>query len=87
MEKAVIDRVVDEQYVVLLVGDEQEELIVSTEELPQNTKEGALLSIKREGNQVKNITVNEEETKSARDRIANKKAQLRKRKGSQFKRK
>lgn len=49
MEKAIIDRIEEEKYAVLLVGPEETERIVERDQLPQGAREGDHLLIGEDG--------------------------------------
>ena len=78
MEKAVIDRF-EEGWAILLVGEEERQLEIPRGELPQGAREGHWLQIKLCGERITSIEIDEGETARAKERIADKLAQLRKR--------
>lgn len=77
MMKAVIDRF-EGEYAILIVGDDEQRLNVPRKLLPKNAKEGHWLQLDIVGGEVRNIEVDEQETEKARQRIAEKLANLRK---------
>ena len=77
MMKAVIDRF-EGDYAILIVGDDEQRLNIPRKELPKDAKEGSWLQLDIVGGQPRNITLDEKETESARQRIADKLAHLRK---------
>ncbi|MCD8501611.1 MAG: DUF3006 domain-containing protein [Bacillaceae bacterium] len=84
MLKAVIDRVVDGDKVVLLVGNEETELVLGKEQLPEGAKEGMWVTVSLEGDKVKSITIDHGHSLHDRDRIEAKMNLLKKR-GSRLK--
>lgn len=85
MQKAVIDRIVDDKQAVLLIGETEEECIVPIQCLPEEAVEGSILNIVFEENKIKRISLDRAATEEANQRINHKMALLRKKKGSQFK--
>jgi hypothetical protein len=85
-EKAVIDRIVDNRYAVLLVGDEEREVVLPVEQLPEDASEGTWLRVQIANNAITAITVDPDETETVRRRITEKMALLRMR-GGRLKRK
>lgn len=83
--KAVLDQIVDENYAVLLIGEEEKEFIIAKDKLPVNVEEGSWLLLTIIGDQISDIMVDQEETYKASQRIRDKMALLRKRQGSQYK--
>ena len=79
MEKAVIDRF-EEGWAILLVGDDEQQMEVPRGELPKEAREGHWLQIKLCGERITSIEIDEGETARAKERIADKLAQLRNRK-------
>ena len=82
MKKAVLDRIVDGKFAVLLVGDEETEEIVPISQLPAQIKEGTWLTI-TDGQ----FVIDQEETMNKKDAAKSKLELLRKRGGSKFKNK
>jgi hypothetical protein len=80
-EKAVIDRIVDGQHAVLLVGESEEEIVLPVEQLPAEAGAGMWLRVEVEDGVITEITVDDEETEAVRQRIAGKMALLRGRGG------
>jgi predicted O-methyltransferase YrrM len=76
-EKAVVDRIVDGQHAVLLVGEDEIEHVVPVEQLPEEAAEGAWLQVAFEGDRLVEVTLDVEETERTRQRIDDKMAQLR----------
>jgi hypothetical protein len=74
--KAVIDRV-EEDLAVLIVGEEEDKLVVLRASLPQEVKEGQWLQVELEDDRIISAVVDEEETARAKQRIADKLALLR----------
>lgn len=75
--KAVIDRFEGDK-AVLLVGEEEDKLIVPRAFLPPGVKEGYWLQVDVEDDRVLSATLDENETKKAKERIEEKLARLRK---------
>ncbi|MGA2490253.1 MAG: DUF3006 domain-containing protein [Anaerolineales bacterium] len=71
MMKAVIDRF-EGDLAVLIVGDDDQSLNIPRTQLPPEAEEGFWLQLDIVGGQLINITLDEEETKAARQRIADK---------------
>ena len=80
--KAVIDRF-EGEFAVLIVGDEEKHMNVLRTLLPKNVDEGQWLNLDIFGGEVKNITINDQETANAKKRISDKLAALRR--GDQLK--
>lgn len=81
---AVVDRVVEGE-AVLLVGDDETEVHVPADGLPDGTGEGAWLAITVEGGAVLSMTLDSDRTDAAGDRIAQKLDRLRRdRRGGRF---
>jgi hypothetical protein len=78
-EQAVLDRVVDGQHAVLLVGPEEREQIVLVSDLPDDVHPGMWLQVQFEGDQLVEAAVDIQETERVRERIQKKLARLRKR--------
>ncbi len=84
--RGIIDRFVDSNWAVLLVGDEEREYNVRLEMLPINAKEGSMIEVEIQDGEVKNIVLLLEETTREQERIKSKMDLLRSRKKSNFKR-
>ena len=78
-EKAVVDRIVDNQYAVLLVGEEEVEHIVSVSLLPDGTQPGTWLRVQFEEAALVDAVVDADETEQVKKRIEEKLARLRRR--------
>jgi hypothetical protein len=74
--KAVIDRYEGDK-AVLLVGEEEDKLLVPRTSLPPGAKEGQWLQVDVEDDRVLSVALDEDETKKAKERIAEKLARLR----------
>jgi hypothetical protein len=74
--KAVIDRF-EEDLAVLIVGEEEDKLVVPLVSLPEGVEEGQWLQVELEDDRIINAVVDEEETARAKQRIAEKVALLR----------
>lgn len=78
-ERAVVDRIVDDQSAVLIVGDDQREVVVPAGSLPDGAGAGTWLSVTIAGDELADARIDHEATEQARGRIASKMAQLRQR--------
>lgn len=85
MERAVVDRIVDGEHVVLLVGSDEVERIVPRSELPVDVREGLWLRVHFKGDKLVTVVVDEQATAEARQRISSKMDLLRRR-GSRLQR-
>ena len=74
--KAVIDRFEGDKAVVL-VGEEQDRLVVPRAELPNDAKEGDWLIADVEDDRILSAELDQDETVRAKERIAEKLARLR----------
>jgi hypothetical protein len=74
--KAVIDRFEGDK-AVLLVGEEQDALVVPRAKLPKGVKEGHWLKVDVKDDRVLSAEIDEEETSRAKERINEKLAKLR----------
>jgi len=77
MMKAVIDRF-EAEFAVLIVGDDERRMNVLRSLLPEHAKEGQWLQLDVIGGEVRNVTSDDLETDTAKQRIADKLAALRK---------
>lgn len=84
LHKAVIDRLEDGKWAVLLVGREEFEKIIPVERLPQGARAGSWLKVRLEADEVREIEVDEVETRAAARRVHSKLEMLRQR-GAHFK--
>lgn len=78
-EKAVIDRIVEKEHAVLLVGEDEREYIVSVGRLPKEAQPGHWVRVRFEGDELVEIAVDQEETERVQQRISEKMAKLRQR--------
>lgn len=79
-EVAVLDRVVDGERAVLLLGDPPgREVVVAAAALPAGAREGARLRVELDGDRIVDAELDEGETRRARDRIRAKMDALRRR--------
>lgn len=74
--KAVVDRV-EAGKAVVLVGDEEERLVVPMASLPAGTKEGTWLEVDVEDDRILSAKLDPEGEKAAQQRITDKLARLR----------
>ncbi|MFA9560664.1 DUF3006 domain-containing protein [Evansella sp. AB-rgal1] len=72
MDKAVVDRIVDGDKVVLLVGEEEKEMILSLSQLPEDVKEGSWVRVVFNNEEVITIELDNDETNSRKQRIKSK---------------
>ncbi|WNF38623.1 DUF3006 domain-containing protein [Bacillaceae bacterium IKA-2] len=79
MDKAVVDRIVDEKLVVLLVGDQEIEKVIALEKLPAGVMEGTWIKVEFNGNDLIAIEVDEEKTSETKERVRSKMDLLRER--------
>lgn len=77
--KAVIDRIEEGKWAVLLVGKDETEKIVPIEHLPADAKAGTWLRLRLEEDIIQGIVVDAEETTAIRGRVESKMAGLRSR--------
>ncbi|MDQ0258059.1 hypothetical protein J2S74_005523 [Evansella vedderi] len=75
--KAVIDRIVDEEHAVLLVGEKETEKIIPVSHLPEGAEEGTWLTVECDGDSILSIELNQTETNNTRGRIKSKMELLR----------
>lgn len=75
MKKAVIDRIIDREHAVLLIGEEEQEHVVSLSQIPDEATEGTWLNIMEDGS----IKIDEDTTQTAKQNVKNKLYLLRKR--------
>ncbi len=78
-ERAVIDRIVDGEHAVLLVGPEEEERIVPRSCLPPEAKEGVWLLVTFDDDRLLQARIDHEATDRAAERIVSKLERLRRR--------
>jgi hypothetical protein len=79
MIKAVIDRIVDGKHAVLLVGESEEEKIISYSLLPVGVGEGSWLNVQFDGDTLISIKADQSETDQRKKRIQDKMNLLRER--------
>jgi hypothetical protein len=75
--KAVIDRI-DSEKATILVGDDQERLVITKSLLPPGSKEGDWLKVDIEDDHIFKVEKDKETTAQSKSRIASKLDQLRK---------
>lgn len=78
-EPAVVDRLVDGSWAVLLVGSEETERVVPSAALPDGARAGTWLKTRWDGEKLLEAIIDHEATGAATRRIASKLAQLRQR--------
>lgn len=79
MQKAFLDRIVDGQWAVLLVGEEETERVIPMCDLPSQAKAGQWLIVRFEEDRLVSLTIDEEETARRAARVGDKLARLRQR--------
>jgi hypothetical protein len=84
--RGVIDRFVDEKWVVILVGEEETEYNVLVEQLPMNVKESSVVQVDIVNGSVVKVALLEDETTTQQTNISKKMELLKARKRSNFKR-
>lgn len=84
MQKAVVDRIVDGKYAVLLIGDKEEELNVSIKDLPEGTREGTWLKVEVADEQLLSAVIDHDKSSVVKKGIKDKMAILKKQKSSKF---
>ncbi|WP_161524620.1 DUF3006 domain-containing protein [Alteribacter lacisalsi] len=82
---AVLDRIEDGQWAVLLVGTEEKEVILPVSKMPGGAGEGDWFTVTLVGDTVSSVTRDEQASAQAREEISSKMETLKKRKGSRFK--
>ena len=80
-ERTVIDRIVDGQHAVLLVGEDEREIILPANQLPEEAGPGTWLQVEVRDDVITQITIDLEETEKTQSRIRGKMALLRERGG------
>lgn len=78
-ETAVIDRVEEDRYIVLLVGEGEIERIVPVEQLPRESAPGMWLRVKFDGDTLVEAEIDKETTERVKARIHEKLQALRQR--------
>lgn len=76
-QKAVVDRIVDGEHVVLLVGDKEAEHVAPVTELPKDVAEGTWLKVRLVDGALLEVIVDSEESNTARQRVQSKMELLR----------
>lgn len=74
--KAVIDRF-EGEYALLIVGEDEQRIHVPRKALPKRAREGLWLQMEIRDGEVCDITIDDQETERARQRIAEKLERLR----------
>lgn len=83
--KAVLDRIVDGTHAVLLVGEDEEELILQVSALPGEAKAGAVYEVTLDNGTIRTIQLLDPDAAQENERrIASKLDLLRQRSGSRF---
>ena len=76
-EKAVIDRIVDGQTAVIIVGAGETQHHYPADKLPEGAKEGSWLKVQIESGEITSVEINNQETDLVRKRIQSKMERLR----------
>lgn len=79
IERAVIDRVEDDRWAVLLVGEEPRQVVVPGDALPAGAKPGTWLRVEFDGDALISAEMDEAYTREIEERIEDKLQRLRKR--------
>jgi hypothetical protein len=79
VEKAVVDRIVDGKYAVLLVGDQEIEKMIPSSKLPEGVTEGTWIRVEFNGDDLLSLEADNEETSKTNKRIKSKMELLRQR--------
>lgn len=77
MDKAVIDRIVDEKTAVILVGEDERQHHYPADKLPEGAREGTWLRVRVESGEIVFVEVDQEETDTTRRRLQEKMDKLR----------
>ena len=77
MEKAVIDRIVDGNTAVILVGEDERQHHYPANKLPDGAREGTWLRVRVESGEIVFVEVDQEETATTGKRIQEKTDKLR----------
>lgn len=85
--RAVVDRIVDSKWVVLIVGEDEQEFNVPVEKLSNDIKEGSIVDVTIENGEIVSVLLLQEDTNEQEVRINEKLNLLKARKRSNFKRK
>ncbi|WP_026690827.1 DUF3006 domain-containing protein [Alteribacter aurantiacus] len=85
-KQAVLDRIEDGQWAVLLVGEEEREVILPVQKIPPKSKEGDWFIVTLVEDTISSVVLDEEKTKTMKTSIQSKMDLLKKKKGSKFKR-
>lgn len=78
-ERAVIDRVEEDRWVVLLVGEGANEVVIPVTSLPSKASPGMWLNVILEGDELISVEIDEAYTQEVRERVEKKRALLQKR--------
>jgi hypothetical protein len=78
-ERAVIDRIEDERYAVLLVGDAEREYVLPLSDFPFSVRPGLWLKVQFDKDVLVSAVADESYTREVEERVRDKLRQLRKR--------
>ncbi|WP_171051809.1 DUF3006 domain-containing protein [Alteribacter natronophilus] len=84
-KQAVLDRIEDGQWAVLLAGKEEEEIILPVSKMPGGASEGDWFTLTFVGDTVSSVVSDNEAGIQAKENISRKMEALKKKKGSRFK--
>lgn len=68
-KRAVIDRIVDGEHAVILVGNEEQEIVYPAKELPPAAEEGSVLQVIFINGVIEQIELNETDTEQTRKSV------------------
>ncbi|WP_188208143.1 DUF3006 family protein [Alkalibacillus aidingensis] len=86
--QGVLDRIVDGQKATILIESLKKEVTLNLDELPKGSQEGTWFDIALEGDQVRELVINQIKTDEQKQSTTNRLNRLRsKSKGSKFKKK
>lgn len=86
MIKAVIDRIEENEWAVILAEKEGLEFKIPIEKLPETVEEGTWLNLEIEDGEIVSLEIDREETQKRRERIGKKLEKLRERESKSSKR-
>ena len=79
MTRAVIDRIVDGEIAVILVGDDEQQFHYPAKNLPRGAREGSVLRVEVSCERIVALEVDRADTERTRQRIREKMEELRRR--------
>lgn len=84
--RGVIDRIVDQTWAVILVGDDEIEFKVPLDKLPNDIREGSIVKVTIDNDVILRVDVLEDETTATQTELSEKMKKLKSRMRSNFKR-